>query len=249
MPEENKRGDETEPKRAPDAAGPASSSAARPEAAAPERSGNKPSWDDYPPEQLRQIIIHLQKDNEAAQAKIQEEKDQTLRLLADMDNLRKRTEREKEDMSKYAVSQLARDMVDVGDNFQRAIQAVPPEAAEADPALKSLLEGVTLAERAFLAALERNGVSQIDAMGQPFNPHQHQAVMEQEDTSVPAGTVLQVFQAGYMVGERCLRPAMVVVSKGGQKANRQTETNGSPAAQANGDPAAAQDGSVAGDEG
>lgn len=176
--------------------------------------------------QMKEIVAHLQNEIDAANAKIQDEKNQTLRLLADMENLRKRTEREKEETAKYAITKFAKDVVDVGDNFQRAIQSVPPKAAEDDAALKSLLDGVTLAERAFLAVLERHGVRQVSPAGQPFNPYQHQAVMETEDASVPAGTVLQVFQAGYMIDDRCLRPAMVTVSRGGPKAAAVSPENG-----------------------
>lgn len=150
--------------------------------------------------------------------------DRLLRAHADLDNLRKRLEREKEETAKYAITKFARDVVGIGDNFQRAIGAVPPDAAAKDPALQSFLEGVALAEREFLNALERHGIRQIDPKGQPFNPHQHQAVMEQENSEVPSGTVLQVFQQGFMIEERCLRPAMVVVSKGGQKAQKPNET-------------------------
>lgn len=170
-----------------------------------------------PAEQMKEIVAHLQDELDAALAKIEAEKAQTLRLLADMENLRKRTEREKEETAKYAITRFAKDILDVGDNFQRTIQAVPAKAADDDASLKSLLDGVTLAERAFIAALERHGVRQVSPAGQPFNPHQHQAVMETEDPSVPAGTVLQVFQAGYMIEDRCLRPAMVTVSRGGPK--------------------------------
>lgn len=144
--------------------------------------------------------------------------DRLLRAHAEMDNFRKRTEREREETAKYAITKFARDVVNVGDNFQRAISAVPPDAGEKDPALASFLEGVTLAEREFLNVLERHGIHQIDPAGQPFNPHQHQAVMEQDNPDVPPGTVLQVFQPGFMIEDRCLRPAMVVVAKGGQKA-------------------------------
>lgn len=144
--------------------------------------------------------------------------DRLLRAHAEMDNFRKRMEREKEEIAKYAITKLARDVVGVADNFQRAIAAVPQDAAETDAALKSFLDGITMTEREFLNTLERHGIRQIDPKGQPFNPHQHQAVMEQESADVPAGTVLQVFQSGFMIEDRCLRPAMVVVSKGGQNA-------------------------------
>ena len=127
------------------------------------------------------------------------------------------SEREKEETAKYAVTRLARDIVTVGDNFQRAISAVPADAAENDPALKSFLEGVTLTERELLNALERHGIRRQEAMNEPFNPHLHQAVMEIPRSDVPEGTVVQVFQPGFMIEDRVLRPAMVAVAKGGPK--------------------------------
>ena len=144
-------------------------------------------------------------------------KDKILRAHAEVDNIRKRTEREKIDTAKYAVSKFAADIVNVGDNFQRAVGAVPAGAADADPALASLLEGVNLTEREFLNVLERHGVERVDPMGEAFNPHLHQAVMEMPQADVPAGTVIQVFQSGYTIADRVLRPAMVVVATGGVK--------------------------------
>jgi molecular chaperone GrpE len=143
--------------------------------------------------------------------------DRLLRAHAEIDNIRKRAEREKADTAKYAISKFARDIVGVSDNFQRAIAAVPPGAANRDPALKSLVDGVSMSEREFLQVLERHGLKRIDPTGEIFNPHLHQAVMEQPNAELPAGTVLQVLQAGYSIGERVLRPAMVVVAKGGVK--------------------------------
>lgn len=144
--------------------------------------------------------------------------DRLLRAHAEMDNLRKRTEREKDETAKYAISKFLRDVLSVGDNLQRAIAAVPAGAADADPALKALVDGVSMTEREFLNALERNGVKRIDPEGQPFNPHQHQAMVEIEQPDVAPGTVVQVYQPGYILGgDRVLRPAMVVVAKGGQK--------------------------------
>ena len=157
------------------------------------------------------------------EAQVKDLTDRLLRAHAEMDNIRKRTERDKADTIKYAISKFAGDIVTVGDNFQRAISAVPAGAAEADPALKSLVEGVTLTEREFLGVLERHGVKRLDPKGQAFDPNFHQAVMEQDNTEVPAGTVLQVFQVGYMIEDRILRPAMVIVSKGGFKPMKPVE--------------------------
>lgn len=144
--------------------------------------------------------------------------DRLVRAHAEIQNLHKRLEREREETSKYAIAKFARDTVAVADNFERAILSVPEEALSDNPMLKNLLDGVTMTEREFLNVLEKHGVVRVDPKGEPFDPHKHQAMMEQEDASVSAGTVLQVFQPGYMIGDRVLRPAMVVVAKGGPKA-------------------------------
>lgn len=153
----------------------------------------------------------------ALQAEAADYKDKWIRAHAEIDNVRRRLEKEKEETAKYAITRLARDIVNVGDNFQRAIAAVPAGAAEQDSALKSLVEGVTMTEREFLNILERFGIKRIDPANEPFNPHMHQAVMEMDRPDVTSGTVVQVFQAGYTIEDRCLRPAMVAVSRGGPK--------------------------------
>jgi molecular chaperone GrpE len=110
-------------------------------------------------------------------------------------------------------------VLDIADSLQRTIDAVPAETREsADPLLKSLIEGVELTERSLLSALEKNGVKKFDPQGEKFNPNFQQAMYEVPDPSVPSGTVVQVVQAGYTIGERVLRPALVGVSKGGAKA-------------------------------
>lgn len=151
-------------------------------------------------------------------AQIADLTDRLLRAHAEMDNIRKRAERDKAETAKYAISKFAADIAVLSDNFQRAIEAVPAGAAEQDPALKALLDGVNMMEREFLNVLARYGVKRVDPKGKPFNPHLHQAVMEQQDPDVPTGTVVQVFQPGYTIEDRVLRPAMVVVAKGGPKA-------------------------------
>lgn len=150
-------------------------------------------------------------------AQIADLTDRLLRAHADMENQRKMAEKEREDTAKYAISKFAKDIVQVGDNFQRAISAVPGEAVDSDPALKSFLDGVTMLDREFHNILERHGIQRLEPTGEAFNPHFHQAMMEQEDASVPHGTVLQVIQAGYQLSDRVLRPAMVIVAKGGVK--------------------------------
>lgn len=180
------------------------------------------------PEQLREMISALQAELDKKAAEAAAKHDQFVRAVAETENVRRRLEKEKEETARYAISKFAKDVLSVGDNFQRTISAVSAEAANADPVLKNFLDGVVLAERDFQAALERNGVKLVDPAGQPFNPHHHQAVMEKEDASVPNGTVLQVFQAGYLIDDRCLRPAMVVVSRGGPKASKAADAGGGP---------------------
>ncbi len=147
-----------------------------------------------------------------------EARDKMLRTLAEMENLRQRTRREVADAKTYGITGFARDVLDIADNLQRALDAVPAEArATADPGLKGLIEGVELTERSLLNALEKNGVKKFDPSGEKFNPNFQQAMFEVPDPSVPSGTVVQVVQAGFMIGERVLRPALVGVSKGGAK--------------------------------
>ena len=169
--------------------------------------------------------------DEAAQLKteIADLKDRLLRTHAEMDNVRKRLEREKADQAKFAITKFARDIIGVGDNVQRAIDAVPQRMVEQDPALKSFFEGVTMIERELLTVLGRHGIKRLDPKGEPFNPNYHQAVVEVPSDEVPAGSVTQVFQAGYMIEDRVLRPAMVAVSKGGSKVQAPAEAV-SPAA-------------------
>ena len=163
----------------------------------------------------------------AAEAEKAEMKDKLLRTLADMENLRRRTEKEVADARAYAVTAFARDMLTVADNIHRALDAVPAEArAQMDDALKALIEGIELTERDLMKSMERHGVRKLAPEGGKFDPNLHQAMFEVPDPSVPSGQVVQVVQDGYVIGERVLRPAMVGVAKGGPKP--------APAAQGNG---------------
>jgi len=156
---------------------------------------------------------------EALTKEVAEARDKVLRTLAEMENLRQRTRREVADAKTYGITGFARDILDIADSLQRALDAVPAEAkAAADPGLKALIEGVELTERSMLNALEKNGVKKFDPSGEKFDPNFQQAMYEVPDSSVPSGLVVQVVQAGYMIGERVLRPALVGVSKGGAKA-------------------------------
>jgi len=145
-------------------------------------------------------------------------RDRLLRALAEMENLRRRTEREVADARTYGISAFARDLLAVADNMRRALDAFGAEPHEAaDAGTKALLEGIELTERELLKVLEKHGVMKLDPKGAKFDPHRHQATYEVPDESVPAGTVVQVVQPGYTIGERVLRPALVAIAKGGPK--------------------------------
>ena len=132
---------------------------------------------------------------EALTKEVAEARDRTLRTLAEMENLRKRTAKEVTDARAYGITAFARDVLDIADNLQRALDAVPAEARDAaDAGLKALIEGVELTEKSLHKTLEKNGVSKLDPLGEKFNPNFHQAMYEVPDSSVPAGTVVQVVQ-------------------------------------------------------
>jgi len=158
-------------------------------------------------------------------------KDRLLRALAEMENLRRRTEREVADARAYGVANLARDMLSVADNLARAVESFPAEErAAADAALKALIEGVELTERDLHAALGRFGVTKLSPEGEKFDPNFHQAMFEMPHETLPAGAVAQVVQSGWKIGERVLRPALVGVSKGGVKvAPKNDDETASPA--------------------
>ena len=147
-------------------------------------------------------------------------KDRLLRTLAEMENLRRRTEREVADARAYGVTSFARDILAVADNMERALKALDDEIRDkAEAGVKALLDGVELTERELIKVMEKHGVKKIEPQGQKFDPNLHQAMLEIPDASVPAGTVVQIMQPGYTIGERVLRPALVGVSKGGPKAS------------------------------
>ena len=161
---------------------------------------------------------------EALKAENADLRDRFLRLAAEMDNLRRRTDREVKDAKSYAVTGFARDMLSVSDNLRRAIETLPDEArASADATMTALIEGVEMTERGMLTTLERHGVRKIEAEGQKFDPNFHQAMFEVPNPNVANNTVVQVVQAGYAIGDRVLRPAMVGVAKGGPKTDAASE--------------------------
>ena len=162
------------------------------------------------PDEMEQIQALVQ----ALSAENTELKDQRLRALAELENTRRRAEREKQDASQYAVTRFARDMLTVADNFGRALAACPAEAREAaDPQVKAVIEGIEVTERQLLATLETHGVKIIDTTDARFDPHLHQAVAEVPGEGKPPGSIVHVIQTGYTIAGRLLRPAMVTVAR------------------------------------
>ncbi len=146
-------------------------------------------------------------------AQVSDLKDRLLRAAAEMENNRRRYEREMADTRQYAVTGFAREVLSIGDNLSRALEAVPEEARNEGGALKGLVEGVEMTERELLRVLDKHGVKRIEPHGEKFDPHLHQAIFEVEHETAPHGTVVQVIQPGYVIGERILRPALVGVAK------------------------------------
>lgn len=144
------------------------------------------------------------------QDEIQRLNDRMLRLAAELENTRRRAEREKIDAGKYAIAGFARDLLTVADTFGRALASTP---AVAEEAVQIFVEGVRLTEKDLLAAFDRHGVKRIEPKGEKFDPNLHMAVA-QAPGAVPAGFVQDVAQPGYMIGDRVLRAAMVIVSTG-----------------------------------
>ena len=146
------------------------------------------------------------------EAEVAELKDRLLRAAAEVENTRRRAKKDVEDASNYAVTKFARDLLDVGDNLRRALEAAGNDA-NADPAMKTLIDGVEMTEKSLLKAFEQNGIEKLEPLGEKLDPNQHQAVFEMPNPAYPDGHVAQVMQAGYVLKGRLLRPAMVGVTK------------------------------------
>jgi molecular chaperone GrpE len=188
------------PNQAPDHSGPESSMTS-------EASAQSPIGETEPFTEIE----NLMQENNAL-------KDKVLRTMAEMENLRRRTEREVTDAKLYGVTSFARDMLTFADNLRRAVESVSAEEKEvASAALKSFVEGIELTERDFLSRLARFGVKKLEPQGEKFDPNLHEALFEVPDPSVANGTVVQVVEAGFSIGDRCLRPAKVGVARGGPK--------------------------------
>lgn len=173
----------------------------------PVESADDPDIQTQPNEFARRVQ-QLQAENTELQ-------DKHLRAVAEAQNVRRRAQQEVEKERKFGIERFARDVLSVADNLGRALSALPAELDSLDPSVANIAAGVKATERELLSVLERHGVARIEALGKPFNPEFHQAMMEIEDPSVPAGTVVQELIPGYLIAGRLLRAAMVGVSKGG----------------------------------
>lgn len=151
------------------------------------------------------------------EAEVAELKNQLLRALAEVENTRRRTQRDRDEAVRYAAAPLIKDLMGVADNLRRALESVPAEAVEGDEALKALCDGVEMTERELLSIFEKHGIVRIDPAGEILDPHHHEAVFEIPEPNAPAGMVLQVLRPGYKLHDRLLRPAQVGVAKGGPK--------------------------------
>ena len=164
------------------------------------------------------LAAHFAAEKDRLEGEIATLKDKFLRAFAEADNVRRRAEREVADAKVYGITGFARDILTVADDFERALGAVDAEAREkAEGPLKTVLDGIDITARALTQTLSKHGVARIEAEGTKFDPNLHQAMFEVPNTELPSGTVVQVIQPGYKIGERVLRPALVGVSKGGPK--------------------------------
>jgi molecular chaperone GrpE len=167
---------------------------------------------DMPVDGPEPTVDVLQRVVEGLQAENAELQDKHLRAVAESQNIRRRAQQDVEKERKFGIERFARDVLSVADNLGRALSLLP---ADVDPAIKNVIAGVQATERELQSILERHGVTKIEAVGKPFDANLHQAMMEIEDPSVPAGTVVQELIPGYLLAGRLLRAAMVAVSKGG----------------------------------
>lgn len=153
---------------------------------------------------------------ESHDSQMMELKDQLMRALAETENVRKRAQRDVEEANKYATTSFARGLINVLENLQRALATVSPEVREQNDQLRNLMEGVEMTQRELLSVFEKHGIRRVEPMGEKFDHNLHQAMSQIEDANAEPGTVLQVFQAGYVIHDRLLQPALVAVSKRGE---------------------------------
>ena len=151
-------------------------------------------------------------------------RDSWVRAVAETDNVRKRSQRDLEENSKYAVTGFAGDMVSVLENLQRAVETIPATESSENSVLKTFAEGINLTLQELLGIFQKYKITRISPAGQKFDHKFHQAVVQVERNDVEAGTIVQVIQAGYMIADRLLRPAMVAVSKTSEADTKKLDT-------------------------
>ncbi len=184
----------------------------------PNNPFSEPPFEEQPQDaQANAEAFNYQARISELEALVETLKSDKLLALAEAENAGKRADKRIADNAKYAVANIAKALLQVADNLGRALLAAPPDSRAANDTLKNLAHGVELTEKELGVVLENQGVRKMNVLNQTFDANFHNAIQEVENTSVPAGTVVQVFQDGYMIHDRLLRPAMVVVSKGGPK--------------------------------
>ena len=156
---------------------------------------------------------NLKLNLETLQNNLKEVQDENLRYLAEIDNLRKRFDKEREDTFKYAVTEFANEIILVADNFTRVIESISLIKKENNDSVKPLIEGVDLIYKDFLKTLEKFEIKKIDCLGKKFDPNFHQAISEEEKKDKETGEIIKVIQDGYLIKDRLLRPASVIVAK------------------------------------
>jgi molecular chaperone GrpE len=185
--------------------------------------------EDYMPESANGSGSDAQDEIAQLRNENAEMRDRMLRALADAENTRRRSERERDESRQYAVTGFARDMLNVADNFQRALDSLPAEArAGLSPQAKAVIDGIEATERQLMGALERNGVRKIETAGAKFDPHLHQAIAEVPAEGRAPGTIVTVVQTGYVIADRLLRPAMVTVAARDSSSSAPTASESAP---------------------
>lgn len=165
-----------------------------------------------PQEETNAIVEDLTAKLAAAQDSLAQTNDQLLRTIADMDNLRKRSVREREDAGKYAIASFAKDLLDVADTFQRALLSIPADLRN-DARINPLIQGIEATERSLLSCFEKSGIKKVDPLDIPFDPNFHEVMFEAPVPGKAAGIIIQVIEPGYIIHDRLLRPARVGVAK------------------------------------
>lgn len=168
------------------------------------------SASEAPPATPEEQIARLEAENDSLN-------DRLLRAMAETENIRRRSQRDKQDTARYAIANFARDTLVVADNLGRALGSVDEAARKENGVIENLMIGLELTERELMAAMGRVGVTRMEPIGTRFDPNVHEAMFEYDDPSQPAGTVGQVIESGYMIHDRALRPAKVGITKGGPK--------------------------------